>query len=100
MAAVDGSVSARNIAVTHVATNSDWVILSRAALTLPLARCTDDTTEAPTPSISPIPIITIVGAMHIFTAARASLPHPRPTKIPSVAVTAHSDSIPSKVGTK
>ena len=75
-------------------------MFSLAALTLRLARWIDDTTEAPTPSIRLIPTITMVGEIQIFTAARASLPTPRPTNIPSVAVTAHNDSIPSTVGTK
>lgn len=73
-------------------------MLSRAAFTLSLARCIDAQTDAPTPSIRPIPIITIVGAIQMLTAASASLPMPRPTNMPSVAVTAHNDSIPNNVG--
>ena len=75
-------------------------MFSLAALMLPAARWSEETTDAPTPSISPMPIITIVGEMQMLTAASASLPHPRPTNIPSVAVTAQSASIPSSVGTR
>lgn len=94
------SVRARNNNTAMTPANRACVALIRAAFNRCRAKCIEHTTEAPTPNINPMPTITIVGAMQMLTAARPSLPVLCPTKMPSIAVTAHSDSIPISVGKK
>lgn len=70
----------------------------RAVLTLPCERWIEATTEAPTPNISPTPVLMRNSGAVMFTAASASLPIPRPTKMPSVMTNAAENNIPSTVG--
>ena len=74
------------------------VTLIRAALAFPCERWIEATTEAPTPNISPTPVLMKNSGEVILTAARASLPIPRPTKIPSVMTNAAEKTIPITVG--
>ena len=57
------------------------------------------TTEPPTPNISPMPVAIIKSGAVILTAARASLPIPLPTNMPSVITNIAENTIPSTVGT-
>ena len=93
-------VKAQNNSTATIPAISACVALIRATFSRCRAKCIEHTTDAPTPSINPMPTITIVGAMQMLTAARPSLPMLCPTKMPSIAVTAHSDSIPIRVGKK
>lgn len=56
------------------------------------------TTDAPTPNISPMPVVIINSGAVMLTAARASLPIPLPTNIPSVITNTAEKTIPSTVG--
>lgn len=79
-------------------TTTACVTLIRAVLTFPCARWIDATTEAPTPNISPTPVLMRNSGAVILTAASASLPTPRPTKMPSVMTNAAEKTIPRTVG--
>lgn len=74
------------------------VTLMRAALTFPCARWIDATTDAPTPNISPTPVLMRNSGAVMLMAASASLPMPRPTKIPSVITKTAEKTIPRTVG--
>ncbi len=56
------------------------------------------TTDAPTPNISPMPVLIKNSGAVIFTAANASLPIPLPTNIPSVITNTAEKTIPNTVG--
>ena len=58
----------------------------------------DATTDAPTPIISPTPVLMRNSGAVMLTAASASLPMPRPTKIPSVITKTAEKTIPRTVG--
>ena len=93
----------RQIARLYATRSSDetttaCVTLIRAVLTFPCARWIDATTEAPTPNISPTPVLMRNSGAVILTAASASLPTPRPTKMPSVMTNAAEKTIPRTVG--
>ena len=77
---------------------TDWVKLILAAFLFPRERCIDATTEQPMPSISPMPLTSSHNGQKMFTAARASLPMPRPTKAPSIVVIRDIQTIPINVG--
>ena len=79
-------------------TRTDCVTLIRAVFTLPRDKCTEATTDAPKPNINPIPVLIRKSGATIFTAAKASLPNPRPTNIPSVITNKAEKTIPSTVG--
>ena len=79
-------------------TTTACVTLIRATLTFPCERWIEATTEAPTPNISPTPVLMRNSGAVMLTAARASLPMPRPTKIPSVMTNTAEKTIPSTVG--
>ena len=72
----------------------------RAALTLPLAKCIDATTEQPMPSISPIPVNSNIKGITRFTAAIPSFPNLWPTNTPSTVVATAMFSMPISVGIK
>ena len=74
------------------------VTLIQADFCLPCDRWIEATTDAPTPNISPIPVLSRNSGAVMFTAARASLPRPCPTKIPSVITKMAENTIPSTVG--
>ena len=79
-------------------TTTACVTLMRATLTFPCERWIEATTEAPTPNISPTPVLMRNSGAVMLTAAKASLPMPRPTKIPSVMTNTAEKTIPSTVG--
>ena len=56
------------------------------------------TTDAPTPNINPMPVENNHNGATIFTAAKASLPMPFPTNIPSVMTNRAENIMPSTVG--
>ena len=95
---------ARRVTVPHSrARNSDetttaCVTLMRATLGLPWARWMEATTDAPTPNIRPMPMLIMKSGAVMLTAASASLPMPRPTKMPSVITKAAEKTMPSSVG--
>ena len=66
--------------------------------TFPCERWIDATTDAPTPNISPTPVLMRNSGAVMLTAASASLPMPRPTKIPSVITKTAEKTIPRTVG--
>lgn len=91
------AISAVEIAAAN---NMDCVTLKRARLIFPLDRAIDATTEPPIPVISDNPVKNINSGTQMLTAAMPSPPMPRPTKIPSAAVTAQVLNIPVNVGKK
>ena len=74
------------------------VTLMRAFFCCPRERWMDATTDAPAPNIMAKLVLSRNSGAVILTAARASLPIPFPTKIPSVMMNAVENSIPSSVG--
>lgn len=69
-----------------------------AAFTFPSARRIPPITDAPIPNISPIPVhIKNIGAT-ILMAARALLPTPWPTNMPSHMFNTELKNMPTKVG--
>ena len=54
--------------------------------------------EPPIPNISPIPVPKVHTGATMLMAARASLPKPCPTKIPSVIMSSTENIIPATVG--
>lgn len=79
-------------------TTMDCVMLIRAVLGLLCDKWMEATTDAPTPNIRPMPVENNHSGATILTAARASLPIPFPTKIPSVMTNNAENIIPSTVG--
>ena len=73
-------------------------MLMFAALTRPRLRCTEATTDTPTPNMSPIPVASMKNGATILTAASASLPTKRPTNMPSVIVIDAANNMPIIVG--
>lgn len=55
-------------------------------------------TDAPTPNIRPMPVVIINKGAVMLTAAKASLPIPLPTNIPSVMTNTAENTIPTTVG--
>lgn len=82
----------------HNETESACVILIFATLTFWCERWIEATIDAPTPNISPIPVANMKKGATIFTAAKASLPTPLPTNIPSAILIVAERIIPNKVG--
>ena len=76
------------------------VTLRRAAFGFPCDKWMEATTDAPAPTISPIPVNSMSKGMQMLMAAMPSLPIPCPTNIPSMAVTADILNMPNSVGTK
>lgn len=56
------------------------------------------TTDAPTPNIRPMPVVIMNKGAVMLTAAKASLPIPLPTNIPSVMTNTAENTIPTTVG--
>ena len=79
-------------------TTMDCVMLIRATLGLLCDKWMEATTDAPTPNIRPMPVENNHSGATMLTAARASLPIPFPTKIPSVMTNNAENIIPSTVG--
>ena len=61
-------------------------------------RCICATTDAPVPNSSPSPVLSEYSGELMLTAARASLPTPLPTNIPSAMLNIELKSIPKTVG--
>ncbi len=74
--------------------------MMQAAFTFFSARCTPPITDAPTPNISPRPVITIHSGATMLTAAMPFAPTPCPTKMPSMSVCEAMNAMPTSVGKK
>ena len=85
-------------AISNAGSASDCVMLISATRRLPCARLIDATTEPPMPNISPSPVPSVKSGATILTEARASLPMPRPTKMPSVMTNTAEKTMPMTVG--
>ena len=77
---------------------SACVMFMLAALVFFLDRCICATTDAPVPNSSPSPVLSEYSGALMLTAARASLPTPLPTNIPSAMLNIELKSIPKTVG--
>ena len=77
-----------------------WVALMLAALLLPRERWTAATTLTPVANMSDTPRPRRKMGAAMFTAAKALLPTPCPTKMPSARVSMALNTNPKRVGTK
>ena len=76
------------------------VMMMRAALILSSESLMLATTEAPMPSISPMPVVMRKSGATILTAAMPLAPTPWPTNMPSTSVSTELKIMPTSVGKK